>query len=61
MAKIEFAYPGGEGAPSVVETIEVLPWWALAGMAKQQFSLHSGINFNAETNMWVEIIWVRFI
>lgn len=56
MAKIKFAYPGGEGEPTVIETIEVRPW-ALAGTARQQFSLHSGMNFNAETNMWVEIIY----
>jgi len=57
MAKLEFVYSEKDDQPAGMETIEVRPW-ALAGTSKQHFSVHNGMNFDASTNMWVEIIYM---
>lgn len=57
MAKMEFSAPSkGENTPVSVERIEVRPW-ALGGQSHQEFSIGGGANFDATTNVLVEIAY----
>lgn len=57
MAKIEFIQPGkDEDYPASVEQIEVRVW-GLVGESYQDFEIAGGVNFNAKSNIWIEIIY----
>lgn len=56
MAKIEYIHPAEEDSPACTETIEVRAW-DLGGMAQQRFYIGSGLNFKANGNIWLEIIY----
>ena len=57
MAKIEFVHQDEDGKlPAFTETIEVRVW-GLGGTAQQPFYIGSGLNFSANANYWLEIIY----
>ena len=56
MAKIEIIHVSSEHHPASTETIEVRPW-DLGGRHNQQFYIGSGVNFRADQNIWLEIIY----
>jgi SAM-dependent methyltransferase len=56
MAKIDFVQERREGRPESVERIEVHPW-ALGGKTNQPFFIDAGMNFPAEQNILLEIIY----
>jgi hypothetical protein len=56
MAKIELIHPESEHRPASTETIEVRVW-DLGGTHHQPFYIGSGLNFQADRNVWLEIIY----
>lgn len=56
MAKIEFIHPKSEHRPASTEAIEVRVW-DLGGTRQQPFYIGSGMNFRADNNIWLEIIY----
>jgi len=56
MAKIELIYSESEHRPASTETIEVRVW-DLGGTRHQPFYIGSGLNFRADQNVWLEIIY----
>jgi hypothetical protein len=57
MAEIEFVHQDVDGKfPAFSETIEVRVW-GLGGTAQQTFYIGSGLNFSANANYWLEIIY----
>jgi SAM-dependent methyltransferase len=56
MATFEHRSEEKAGTPSTVERIEVRPW-RLAGKSHQEFVIGSGANFDATTNILIEIIY----
>lgn len=56
MAKIEFTNPASENLPASTETIEVRVW-SLCGSEAQPFYIGSGLNFQANGNIWLEILY----
>lgn len=56
MAKIEITHKKTENYPESTETIEVRPW-DLGGKHNQPFYIGSGVNFQANQNIWLEIIY----
>lgn len=56
MAKIELIHEANEHRPASTETIEVRPW-DLGGRHDQPFYIGSGLNFQADQNIWLEIIY----
>lgn len=56
MAKIEYLHPASEHFPEFTETIEARVW-ALGGTEEQPFYIGSGLNFQANGNLWLEVIY----
>lgn len=56
MAKIEFVHPASKDFPAFTETIEAR-LWGLGGTEQQAFYIGSGLNFQANANLWLEIIY----
>ena len=56
MAKIEFTHPASKDFPAFTETIEVR-LWGLGGTEQQAFYIGSGVNFRADGNFWLEILY----
>lgn len=56
MAKIEYNHPAGKSFPSFTETIEARVW-SLGGTEKQPFYIGGGLNFRANGNIWLELIY----
>ncbi len=56
MAKIEFIHPENKDVPASIETIEVRVW-GLGGRQEQAFYIGSGLNYQANGNIWLEIIY----
>lgn len=56
MAKIELIHEKRDHRPAFTETIEVRPW-DLGGRHNQPFYIGSGLNFRADQNIWLEIIY----
>lgn len=56
MAKIEIFHPAEDNLPDFTETIEARVW-ALGGTAQQPFYIGSGLNFQANCNLWLEIYY----
>lgn len=56
MAKIKFVQEKDEEQPESVECVEVRPW-GLGGNQHQQFVIGSGANFDATSNILLEIIY----
>jgi SAM-dependent methyltransferase len=56
MAKIELIHEASEHRPASTETIEVHPW-DLGGRHNQPFYIGSGLNYRADQNIWLEIIY----
>jgi hypothetical protein len=56
MAKIEITHPGKNDSPATTESIEVRVW-DLGGTAEQHFYFGSRFNFQANGNIWLEIIY----
>jgi hypothetical protein len=56
MAKIEIPDSDSEGKPTSLEEIEIRPW-GIAGARAQQFYIGSGLNFCADGNIWLEIVY----
>ncbi len=56
MAKIEIINEESGDIPASTETIEVRVW-GLGGTREQLFYIGSGVNFHANANFWLEIIY----
>jgi SAM-dependent methyltransferase len=56
LAKIEFTHPASEHLPASTEVIEARVW-ALGGREDHPFYIGSGANFQANSNIWLEIIY----
>lgn len=56
MAKIEIIQPENKDIPASIEIIEVRPW-GLGGTKQQTFYIGGGANFQANGNIWLEIIY----
>jgi len=56
MAKIEFTHPDNENYPSFTETVEARIW-GRGGAGDQVFYIGSGLNFQADANFWLEVIY----
>jgi hypothetical protein len=57
MAKIEFVRPEkNEDHPASVERVDVHVW-GFSGEHHQVFEVAGGVNFNAQANIWIEIIY----
>lgn len=56
MAKFEVVQEKQEGRPQSVERIEVRPW-ALGGKRNHYFLIGGGVNFQADSNILLEIIY----
>ena len=56
MAKIELIHEASEHRPASTETVEVHPW-DLGGRHNQPFYIGSGLNYRADQNIWLEIIY----
>ncbi len=56
MAKIEIVHPAENNLPDFTETIEARVW-GLGGTAQQPFYTGSGLNFQANSNLWLEIYY----
>jgi ubiquinone/menaquinone biosynthesis C-methylase UbiE len=57
MAKIEFIQPGkDEDYPASIEQVEVRVWGP-SGESYQSFEIAGGVNFDASSNIWIEIIY----
>lgn len=56
MAKITYLYPEKKGVPGFAETIEVRVW-GQGGTEEQSFYIGSGLNYQANGNLWVEVIY----
>lgn len=54
MAKIELIHKASEHRPASTETIEVRVW-DLGGTDRQPFYIGSGLNYQANCNIWLEI------
>ncbi len=55
MAKIEFVHEETEYVPKSTETVEVRVW-GLGGAENQEFDIGSGANFQANGNIWLEML-----
>jgi SAM-dependent methyltransferase len=56
VAKIEFTHPASEHYPACTEVIEARVW-ALGGREDHPFYIGGGVNFQANSNIWLEIIY----
>jgi SAM-dependent methyltransferase len=56
VAKIEIIHPENKDCPESIETIEVR-LWGFGGTKEQAFYIGSGLNYQANSNIWVEIIY----
>jgi SAM-dependent methyltransferase len=57
MAKIEFIRPEkNENHPASMERVDVHVW-GFSGESHQVFEVSGGVNFNAQANIWIEIIY----
>ena len=56
MAKFEFIHPASEHFPEFIETIEARVW-GLGGTEQQPFYIGSGLNFQANGNLWLELVY----
>lgn len=56
MAKIEYHHPASEHFPAFTETIEARVW-GLGGSEDMPFYIGSGLNFQANGNLWLEIFY----
>jgi SAM-dependent methyltransferase len=56
VAKIEYIHPASEHFPEFTETIEARVW-GLGGTENQPFYIGSGLNFQANGNLWIEIFY----
>lgn len=56
MAKIEMIHSENDGRPASIETLEVRVW-GLGGTQEQLFYLGRGLNYQANRNFWLEILY----
>ena len=56
MAKIDFVHPATKHLPAFTATVEVRVW-GVAGNEQQPFYIGSGLNFQANANYWLEILY----